>query len=45
MPQFNVVKLDGWQYVNDLAEVELDERDYVIIGPNNSLAKWALSEN
>jgi hypothetical protein len=33
MPQFNVVKLDDGQYVNDVEEVELDERGYVIIRP------------
>jgi hypothetical protein len=33
MPQFNVVKLDDGEYVNDVDEVELDERGYVIIRP------------
>jgi hypothetical protein len=33
MPQFNTVKLDDGEYVNDVNEVELDERDYVIIRP------------
>jgi hypothetical protein len=33
MPQFNVVKLDDGKYVNDIEEVELDEREYVIIRP------------
>lgn len=33
MPQFNVVKLDDGEYVNDVDFVEADERDYVIIRP------------
>jgi sporulation protein YlmC with PRC-barrel domain len=33
MPQYNVVKLDDGEYVNDVKEVELDEREYVIIRP------------
>jgi hypothetical protein len=33
MPQFNVIKLDDGEYVNDVDEVELDERGYVIIRP------------
>jgi hypothetical protein len=33
VPQFYIVKLDDWQYVNDVDEVELDEREYVIIRP------------
>lgn len=33
MPQFNVIKLDDGEYVNDISEVELDDRDYVIIRP------------
>ena len=33
MPQFNEVKLDDGKYVNDIEQVELDERDYVIIRP------------
>jgi sporulation protein YlmC with PRC-barrel domain len=33
MPQFNVIKLDDGEYVNHVSEVELDERDYVIIRP------------
>jgi sporulation protein YlmC with PRC-barrel domain len=33
MPQFNVVKLDDGEYVNDVEQVELDEREYVIIRP------------
>jgi hypothetical protein len=33
MPPFNVVKLDDGQYVNDVDEVELDDREYVIIRP------------
>jgi sporulation protein YlmC with PRC-barrel domain len=33
MPQYNVVKLDDGEYVNDIKEVELDEREYVIIRP------------
>lgn len=33
MPQFNVVKLDDGEYVNNVSEVELDERGYVIIRP------------
>lgn len=33
MPQFNVVKLDDGKYVNDVSEVELDSREYVIIRP------------
>lgn len=34
MPQFNVVKLDDREYVNDVEKVELDDREYVIIRPN-----------
>lgn len=37
MPQFNTVKLDDGEYVNDVDEVELDERDYVIIRPYQHL--------
>lgn len=33
MPQYNVVKLDDGEYVNDVETVESDERDYVIIRP------------
>lgn len=33
MPQFNVVKLDDGEYVNDIDEVESDDRGYVIIRP------------
>ncbi|EWG08601.1 hypothetical protein LG291_26805 (plasmid) [Cytobacillus firmus] len=33
MPQFNVVKLNDEEYVNDVEEVELDDRDYIIIRP------------
>ena len=33
MPQFNVVKLDDREHVNDVEEVELDDRGYVIIRP------------
>jgi hypothetical protein len=33
MPQFNVIKLDDGEYVNDVEEVELDGRGYVIIRP------------
>ena len=33
MPQYNVVKLDDGKYVNDVDEVELDDREYVIIRP------------
>jgi hypothetical protein len=33
MPQFNVIKLDDGEYVNDVEEVELDDRGYVIIRP------------
>lgn len=33
MPQFNTVKLDDGEYVNDIKEVELDDREYVIIRP------------
>lgn len=33
MPQFKVVKLDDGEYVNNVDEVELDDRDYVIIRP------------
>lgn len=33
MPQFNDIKLDDGQYINDIKEVELDEREYVIIRP------------
>jgi hypothetical protein len=33
MPQYNVVKIDDREYVNDVEEVELDSRDYVIIRP------------
>lgn len=34
MPQFNTVKLDDGEYVNDIDQVELDDdRDYVIIRP------------
>lgn len=33
MPQLNVVKLDDGKYVNDVEEVELDDREYVIIRP------------
>jgi hypothetical protein len=32
-PQYNVVKLDDGEYVNDVKEVEADARDYVIIRP------------
>lgn len=35
MPQFHDIKLDDGQYINDIKEVELDEREYVIIRP-----KW-----
>lgn len=33
MPQFAVVKLDDREYVNDVDEVELDDRGYVVIRP------------
>lgn len=33
MPRFAVVKIDDREYVNDIKEVELDDRDYVIIRP------------
>jgi hypothetical protein len=33
MPQFNTVYLDDGEYVNDVKEVELDGRKYVIIRP------------
>lgn len=33
MPQFNEVKIDDREYVNDVEKVESDERDYVIIRP------------
>lgn len=32
-PQFNKVKIDDGQYVNDIEEVETDHRDYTIIRP------------
>jgi hypothetical protein len=32
-PQFNDVKIDDGEYVNDVSEVETDERDYTIIRP------------
>lgn len=33
MPQYNVVKIDDSEYVNDVSKVELDDREYVIIRP------------
>jgi sporulation protein YlmC with PRC-barrel domain len=33
MPQYKTVYLDDGKYVNDVKEVELDDRDYVIIRP------------
>lgn len=32
-PPYNDVKLDDGEYVNDVQEVETDERDYTIIRP------------
>jgi hypothetical protein len=32
-PQYNVVKIDDGEYVNDVKLVECDSRDYVIIRP------------
>ncbi|WP_170169229.1 hypothetical protein [Mesobacillus subterraneus] len=31
MPKYNVVKFDDGKYVQDIEEVELDSREYVII--------------
>ncbi|SLL37384.1 Uncharacterised protein [Mycobacteroides abscessus subsp. abscessus] len=31
MPQYNIVKLDDGKYVNDIEDVELDSRDYVVL--------------
>lgn len=33
MPQFNTVFIDDGEYVNHIDEVELDDRNYVIIRP------------